>query len=50
MELTMIGVGYVELVSGACFAEFGAYVICLDVSWFFVDLCEAYGAISSPPQ
>ena len=31
MKVTMLGCGYVGLVSGTCFAEFGANVICFDV-------------------
>jgi len=31
MNVVMIGSGYVGLVSGTCFAEFGANVICVDV-------------------
>ena len=31
MNVVMIGAGYVGLVSGTCFAEFGANVTCIDV-------------------
>ena len=30
MKIAMIGAGYVGLVSGACFSEFGVDVVCVD--------------------
>ena len=30
MHIAMIGAGYVGLVSGACFSDFGHHVVCVD--------------------
>ena len=37
MNVAMIGAGYVGLVSGTCFAEFGANVTCIDVDQSKID-------------
>ena len=41
MNVVMIGSGYVGLVSGACFAEFGANVTCIDVDEGKIDRLNA---------
>jgi len=43
MNVVMIGSGYVGLVSGACFAEFGANVICIDKDQGKIDQLNAGG-------
>ncbi|MFI0435198.1 MAG: UDP-glucose dehydrogenase family protein [Parachlamydiaceae bacterium] len=37
MKILMIGVGYVGLVSGTCFAEMGHHVVCLDIDRARID-------------
>ena len=41
MHVVMVGAGYVGLVSGACFAEFGADVTCVDVNQERVDALQS---------
>ncbi len=49
MNVVMMGAGYVGLVSGACFAEFGAQVTCVDVDPGKIDaLCGGRIPIYEP--
>ena len=41
MNVVMIGAGYVGLVSGACFSEFGAHVECVDLDQGRIDRLNA---------
>lgn len=43
MRITIIGSGYVGLVTGACLAELGNDVFCLDVDQKKIDLLNAGG-------
>ena len=40
MKITMIGSGYVGLVTGACLAEVGNDVLCLDIDVRKVDILQ----------
>ncbi|HTI31680.1 MAG TPA: NAD-binding protein, partial [Sphingomonas sp.] len=41
MNITMIGAGYVGLVSGACLADFGHRVTCVDLDQGKIDALHA---------
>jgi len=43
MKVTVIGTGYVGLVTGACLADFGNNVLCLDVDLKKIDLLKSGG-------
>ncbi len=43
MKISIIGTGYVGLVSGACLAEVGNHVLCLDVDPRKIDILRAGG-------
>jgi len=40
MRIGVVGTGYVGLVSGTCFAEFGVEVVCLDTDQSKIDMLE----------
>ncbi len=43
MKITVIGTGYVGLVTGACLAEYGNDVLCLDLDQRKIDILRAGG-------
>ncbi len=43
MNITIIGTGYVGLVTGACLADLGNHVFCLDIDQTKIDLLNSGG-------
>src|SRR4051812_3958586 len=43
MKITVIGTGYVGLVTGACLAEMGNHVLCLDLDTAKIQILEGGG-------
>ncbi len=43
ITITIIGTGYVGLVTGACLADLGNHVFCLDVDQAKIDLLNSGG-------
>ncbi len=41
MKISIVGTGYVGLVSGTCFAETGIDVVCVDVNESKINLLES---------
>ena len=49
MKITMIGTGYVGLVTGTCFAESGNEVTCVDIDQKKIERCAAARSPSTSP-